>query len=177
LKKHQATLLVLLAIAIAVTVGCGNSSPTYSNVPFMSNRTVDPATPLFTMKLDGSNVTPIPVGDVDLWFPSASANQQTLAFNLDDEVWASAGGATPVQITHVTDTADASVAAVRVSPNGKKILYAVSTGSSQANFSLWIMNADGSNNVNVTPPAGMDSCHTGSFSSDSSKIVFACFHI
>ena len=181
MKKHQVALLVLLATAAAISVGCGSSStPTFTQMPFMSDRTVDPATPLFIMKLDGSNVTPVPSSNDDsVHSTTASANIKTVAYVLDEEVWTSnADGSNSAQLTHVTDNDEQFVTVARVSPDGKKILYAVADETSDFTYDLWIMNVDGSGATQLisTAPTGMDACYTGSFSSDSSKITFACYH-
>jgi Tol biopolymer transport system component len=176
MKKQQVAVLILLAIAAAITVGCGNSSPTFSNMPFMSNRTVDPATELFTMKFDGSNVTPVPVGDIGVWSPSASANQKTFVYVSDDEVWSTnSDGATPVQLTN-NSTNDNFSDYARISPNGKKILYQVWQDSDET-IHIWIMNVDGTGNLdfNASLPTGETGCYSGNFSADSAKVVLSCY--
>jgi Tol biopolymer transport system component len=172
LKKQQVAVLILLAVAAAITVGCGNSNPTYSNMTILSDREVTPATSLFTMKLDGSDVTPVQTGHIDLNGTSISANGRTIAYVNEDsngDVWTSnADGSNAKQITQ-----DLIVRTARISPNGKKIIY-TSFNETTHMYSLSIINSDGSGNVNLTNPSGMIHCYSGSFSADSSKIAFAC---
>jgi Tol biopolymer transport system component len=176
LKKSQIALSGLLALAAAITVGCGNSSPTFTKLPFISDRTVDPATSLFTMKLDGSTVTPIALSNTNIWSPSASANRKTFVYVSNGEVWSSnSEGANAVQLTHNSDNDNSSEYA-RISPNGKKILYQVFQNSDET-IHMWIMNIDGTGNVDFIPslPTGETGCYTGNFSADSAKVVLGCY--
>jgi Tol biopolymer transport system component len=177
LKKYQVALLALLVMAAAITVGCGNSNsvPTFTKMPMWSNRTVTPATQLFTMALDGSSVTPVQAGSNGVWGLSVSADFKTAAYISAGEVWSiSPAAGTPTQLTqNVTNNSSSNTA--RISPNGQKIVYPVFTNSTGVG-SIWIMNADGtgSTNLTATMPTGMSSCYIASFSADSSKIAFAC---
>jgi Tol biopolymer transport system component len=177
LKKYQVALLALLAVAAATTVGCGSSSsvPTFTKTSMLSDRTVTPATPLFTMNLNGSTVTPVQIGSSNPWGLSVSADLKTIAYVSNGEVWAvSPSSGNPTQLTQNTANSTHSFTA-RISPNGQKIVYPVFSNSTNA-ASIWIMNADGTGSTNLTStmPTGMTNCFVASFSGDSSKIVFAC---
>ena len=175
MKKSQVAVLALLALAAAITVGCGSSSnPTFKQMPMWSNRTNPNNTPMFIMNLDGSDVTSIPTNTDDVWGLSISANTKTVSYTSEGEVWVGgSNGSNAVQLTHVTDNNAAWAEVSKLSPNGKKIVYAVwPEGADVANLS--IMNADGSGSTSVAFPDGMTSCFVGSFSPDSSKITFAC---
>lgn len=176
MKKYQVALLALLAVAAVTTVGCGssNSVPNFSNMAMWSSRTVTPATPLFTMTVDGSTVTPVQAGSNPIWGLSASADFKTIVYTTNGEVWAvSPSGGTAAQLTQNSANNSSSYLS-RISPNGKKIVYSVFDSTNTG--SIWIMNADGSGSTNLTAtlPSGMATCFVASFSADSSKIVFAC---
>lgn len=180
MKKHQVALLVLLATAAAITVGCAGSStsapsnPTFSKLGFWSSR--EGSSPLYTMNLDGSSVTNVAVATDDVWGISTSADNSVLEYTSDNEVWTSnIDGSNAVQLTDNTDN-DTYTYSARISPDGKKIVYAVWDNSSNIS-NLWIMNVDGSNSTNLTAtlPSGMTSCFNGSFSADSTKVAIACF--
>ncbi len=177
MKKHQIALLFLLSVAAAITVACGNSSvPTFIAMPMWSNRTVTPSTPLFTMKLDGSAVTPVQAGTSSVWGLSASADFKTIAYASGGEVWSiSPTSGTPTQLTKNSANKVSSYES-RISPNGKKIVYTV-YNSQAGNTSIWIMNADGSGAANLTPtlPTGMTSCYNAGVSYDGSTVAFACY--
>jgi Tol biopolymer transport system component len=177
LKKHQIALLVLLSVAAAITVACGNSSnPVYSNMPFNSDRAVTPATALFTMSVNGSSATPVQTGSSNsLWGLSVSADFKTVTYVTGGEVWSvTPAGGTPTQLTQNAANNTYSNLS-RISPNGQKIVYPVFS-TSVGSGSIWIMNADGSGSTNLTPtlPTGMAVCYVASFSADSSMVVFAC---
>jgi Tol biopolymer transport system component len=176
LKKYQVALLVLLAVAAAITVGCGSSSvPTFTKTSMWSDRTVTPTTQLFTMGVDGSSITPVQTGSTNsIWGLSVSADFKTVAYASGGEVWGiGPNGGTPTQLTQNVANNTMSFDS-RISPNGQKIVYPVFNSQSVGN--IWIMNADGSGSMNLTPtlPTGMTDCYVASFSADSSKVVFAC---
>jgi len=177
LKKYQVALLVLLAVAAAFTVGCGsNSVPTFSKMSMLSDRTVTPATELFTMGLDGSSVMPVQTGSSSfIWGLSVSADFKTVAYASGNEVWVvNPSSSTPTQLTQ-NSANNASSFTAKISPNGQKIVYPV-FDSSTGTGSIWIMNVDGTGSTNLTPtlPTGMTNCFVSSFSADSSKVAFAC---
>lgn len=175
LKKYQITFVVLLALAAAFTVGCGDSSkvPTFTKMPFISNRTVDPATPLFVANLDGTNVTGIVTNSDGVYSPSISADLKVVAYSSASEIWVTnATGSTPVQLTNNVANNFYSFY-VKVSPNGSKLLYSRYDGTT---WHIRTMNPDGTSDVDLTPtlPSGMTQCYSGSFSADGSMIVFTC---
>lgn len=176
MKKQHITLLILLALATAITVGCGDSRsiPTFSKLPFESDRTVDPSTELFVMNLDGSSVTPVPFDLGGIYSPSISADFKTVAFTSAGEVWVSnADGSSQTQLTSNSDS-DFWTYFAKISPDGKKIVFGLWDGST---YTFWIMNVDGTGKTNLTAtlPDGMSGCYSGSFSADSLQIAFACY--
>jgi Tol biopolymer transport system component len=174
MKKVSLTLLIALTLAaIAGTVACGSSSRgvTFTQLPFLSNRTVSPASDLFLMALNGAAVTPVPFSSTSVYSPSVSADLKTYAFEADGNIWVSnATGSTQTQLT----TAGGSYE-VKVSPDGKKLVFNQSNPETE-NYNLWIMNVDGSGslNLNATLPNGMAACYGGSFSADSTQIAMNC---
>lgn len=181
--NRQIALFSLLAVAIAATVGCGNSStsvPQFSKVVYFGAASGNPPTVIYSSNLDGSNVTPIPFSSTSVQSISSSADGKIVAFQSNGSIWvgnsdgtgqkqitpsaAQRGGgdsAAPAQVTYVYW--------VRLSPNGKKITYGDGN-------SVWVANADGtgSANLNSTYPANMSYCYDPSFSADSSQVVFVC---
>jgi len=179
-KKFQITLLILLALAAAITVGCGDDAsktptlPAFTKLSFLSNRTVNPATPMFIANLDGSSITGIPTNSGSWTYsPSTSADLKVVAFTSDSEIWVTnTAGMTPLQVTNNVTNGLYSYF-VKVSPDGSKLLYSLYDGTS---YHLKIMNPDGTGSLDLTPtvPTGMTDCYSGSFSADSSKVVFDC---
>jgi len=171
--KKQTILLSLLALAIAVTVGCGTSTtgaPTFTKVAFLSNRTVTPPTVLFTANLDGTNVTPIPFSTTSVRNLSSSADGKTVAFiantGTGNGIWVEkADGSGQLQMPGVSNPDF-----VRISPDGKKLTYNDNSGH------ISVINIDGTGNLDLTPtlPANMVYCFEPSFSADSSLIAFTC---
>jgi Tol biopolymer transport system component len=132
------------------------------------------------MKLDGSNVTPVPYTLGNFYSPSISADLKKVAFVSFPNVWAmNSDGTGATQLTTATDS-DADqfsyIFYARISPNGKKILYSFWDGTVPV-LNVWIMNADGTGKQNLTAtlPTGMTGCYSGSFSADSRKVTFACY--
>jgi len=174
LKKAPLTLLALLIVAAAITVGCGSSHvPTFSKLAFSSDREVSPATELFSMGLDGSAVTPVPFSTTDVWSPSVSADFTKYAFTSDLNIWiGNFDGSSQTQLT-----TDGETVSARISPDGTKIVYGNYNETTNV-YNVWVMNVDGTGAVNLTTtlPAGMiDGCYAGNFSNDSKKVVIACY--
>ena len=167
--KQSAALLTLLTLATIFTVGCGDnrSVPQFTNVAFVSSRTVSPATPLFTSKLDGTAVTPVPGVASNPYFPSISADGKTVAYYQAGDIWVQKTDGTG--LLKLTTTANENFS--RISPNGKKVLY-----EDNSVGHLHILNADGTGDTDLTPtlPSGMGVCYSAAFSSDSAQIVFVC---
>ena len=176
MKKYHVTLLVLLALATAITVGCGVTAPkatppTFTKVPFVSSRA---SSSVFLMNLDGSSLAGIATGNSNgIYSPSTSADLTVVAYTAGSDVWVTdSTGKTPVQLTNNVANNYYSFY-VKVSPDGKHLLYNLYNGS---NYHMLIMNPDGTGSVDLTspPPSGMTDCYSGSFSADSSKIAFTC---
>lgn len=171
--KKQTILLPLLSLVMAATVGCGtqNAFPTFAKVPFVSNRTVTPATFLFTSNIDGTNITPIPFTTTNVWELSISADAKTAAF------LANAAGTTSIWVENTDGTGQKQLTSptnpywARISPNGKKILYNDNT------WHISVINPDGTGNLDLTPtlPTGMSQCYDASFSGDSLQVAFTCY--
>jgi Tol biopolymer transport system component len=180
MKRTRLTLSVLLALtAMLSTVGCGVGSstpgvtnPVFTKMVFDSSRSVSPATNLFIMGVDGSNLTPVALVNNGVYQPSISADAKTIAFNYQGNVWVQ-NAATSVQTQLTTDQ---QTYALRFSPNGKKIVFN-HYDSVASTEEVWIMNVDGTSKTNLTTtfPSGMTSCWTGVFSADSAKIVMSCY--
>jgi len=172
LKKHSSSLLALLSLTIAITVGCGDSNlvPKFAKVAFLSSRTVSPATSLFVANLDGTTVTPVP-NVPSGYFPSISADLKNVAFESGSNIFVGrVDGTNQTQLTTSN-----SALYVRISPNGNKIVYAESVSGT---WHFWISNLDGSGKLDLTPAAlgTTADCFTGSFSADSSQVVFNCYN-
>ena len=174
--KKQAIALSLLTLAIAATVGCGNSTavPTFTRVALLSNRVVVPVTSLYTANLDGSNVTPIPFSTTNVWSLSNSADGKTLAFTANisstRQLWVSKSDGTGQKQL----TTPSQPYWVRISPSGKKVTY---DGYDGTTYHVFVINTDGTGNLDLTPtlPTNMSECYEPSFSADSSQIVFVCY--
>jgi len=178
MKKHLTT-YALVSLALALTTSCGEdraSIPQYTKLAyFLWNGPANPTTNMFLAALDGSNPTPIAIpsslSSVNLYgFSSLSipADASFVAFIANQDVWREkADGTSAAQLTHL-----GNVYWARVSPNGRKIVYNSLTGTSHQ----WIMNADGTGAADLTAtlPSGMTQCYDGSFSADSSMVVFGC---
>lgn len=172
MKKTRLYLLPAIALAmIAAILACSNAgNPTYTKLAFFSDRKVNPVTNLFLMNLDGSNVTPVPFNG-SIYSPSSSADLKTIAFDGSGNYWVSnVGGSTQTQLTGTNGGYS-----IRVSPNGKKLVYN-SQDLVTNDYHLWIANVDGTGALDLTstmPPA-MTQCYAGSFSADSAKVVMSC---
>jgi tricorn protease-like protein len=171
MKKVQLALSILLTLAAAITVGCGNSGlPVFNNMAFISNRSVTPATSLFVMTTTGANVAPVPFSTTNVYSPSVSFDLKMVAFESDNDVWVSnADGSAQTQLT-----TDGNGWRVKISPDGTKILYTTWDGTATG---LWVMKSDGTGALNLTSGLVNSStgCYTGSFSADSKTIVFSCY--
>jgi len=134
---------------------------------FLSNRTVSPPTSLFTLKLDGSAVTPVPLTVQGAYYVSISADATKVAFNQNGDAWVqNADGSAPLQLTTTGNNGS-----VRISPDGKKVV--VSTGNPEH---ISILNVDGTGMLDLTPtlPASMTDCYSAAVSADSKQVVFVC---
>ena len=181
MKNKKVALLSLLALATAITVGCGGSGNTFTKLPIASNRVVSPTTTLFLMKLDGTSLTPVSNAPANYWSPSVSADSKKVAFVVGENVSVMNGDGTGLtQLTTYTEDQSDNFSYVyyaRISPNGKSILYSVWDGTDEKD-SIWSMDVDGSNKkeLTATPPTGMNGCYRASFSANNHKITFACYN-
>ena len=171
MKTRSLLLLSLLSPFAALITGCGDSNsaaaPQFTQMTFLSNRTVSPPTEMFTQKLDGTGVTPVPLTNQNPYYVSISADAKKVAFYQNGDAWVmNADGSGALQLT--TDQEDEFA---RISPDETKIL--VSDGSPEH---VSIMNVDGTGKLDLTPtlPASMTNCYAPAFSADSALVVFVC---
>ena len=142
--------IALTLAAIACTVACGDSTakskvPVFTQLAFVSDRTVSPPTDLFLMTLTGSGVTPVPFSSTSVYSPSVSADLATYAFEASGNIWVSnADGSTQTQLS-----SGGNSYAVKVSPNGKQLVFNQQDPVSH-NYNLWVMNVDGTGELNLT---------------------------
>lgn len=179
MKRTRLTLLALLTLtAMLLTVGCGvgssalPSNPVFTKMVFNSSRTVVPATDLFVMGMDGSNLTPVAINNSGVYQSSISADAKTIAFGYQGNVWVK-NVATGVETQLPTN---GNTYQLRISPDGKKIAFN-DLDSAATTYSVWVMNVDGTAKISLTPtfPSGMQGCQNGAFSADSSKVVMTCY--
>lgn len=163
--------------------GSGNKFPAWSadgtTIVFSSNRTG--TVELWTMRADGGEQTQIPTelpGHKAV--PQLSPDGTTIVFAYIDpvighpEVWTiSADGASARKLTTTPKAATGPTWSVlpHFSPEGRRIVYAsTKSGSSQ----VWIMNADGSDQTQVTSGFGVEfpDANAPKWSPDGSQIAF-----
>ena len=156
------------------TVGCGdsNTTPRFANIAFLSNRPANQPAQLFVAKLDGTSVTLVPNAPSG-YSPSISADFTRVAYEFSSNIFVeNVDGTGQAQLT----TSNNSYFA-RISPNGRKIVYSEYSGS-PASYHFWISNIDGTGKLDLTPATlvSVGQCFTGSFSADSSQVVFICYN-
>ena len=163
-------LLTLLTPIAALITGCGDSNsavPQFTQMVFLSDRTVAPPTALFIQKLDGTGVTPVPSTAGNPYYISVSADATKVALYISGDAWVqNADGSGALQLT-TTGNNDF----VRISPDGKKVV--VIDGSPTH---VSIIGVDGTGRLDLTPtlPASMTACYSAAFSADSKQIAFVC---
>jgi WD40 repeat protein len=168
LKTNTTLLPALLTLATILTSGCGDSHsvPPFKQLVFYSTRIVSPTTNIFTSKLDGTGITPVPGGD-NAYYMSVSADSKKVAFYESGNAWVqNADGTGLVQLTN-----DSETNFVKVSPDGKLVMY-----EEYNDDHLHVINSDGTGDRDLTPtlPAGMTECYSGAFSADNTRITFVC---
>ncbi len=174
MNKLIRTVPIVLTVALLTfSAGCGGvastKTPTFTKLAFHSNRTVDPATNLFLMNVDGSSVDPVASASGNLYSPTVSADLKTIAYTVDENIWTSkTDGSVQTELTTLGTSYS-----LRLSPDGKKIVF---NQRDTDHYDIWIMNVDGTQALNLTSslPAGMTNCYSASFSADSTKIVMSC---
>lgn len=173
MKKQSVLLLTLLSLATAFTAACGDSSsvPQFTRLTFISGRTVSPSTPIFTAKLDGTSVTPVPSTATSLYYPSISIDAKTVAFYNQGDAWVQKADGTGVLNLTATTTSASEVNFVRISPNGKQVIFGENNDQH-----FHVINVDGTGDTDITPtlPAGMTSCYSAGINASSTLIAFAC---
>ena len=171
-----------LLLALATLTACGllpaavqAAFPgTNGKVAFTSARNGFPAdSDLYTMGADGSAQTRITSLERDELYPSWSPDGTKLVFErnagLRPDVWsANADGSNRRQLT--TDAAGDFHPAW--SPNGAKIVFASDRDAAQGTADLFVMNADGTGQVNITSTPGVNEDYP-SWSPDGAQIAFS----
>jgi Tol biopolymer transport system component len=104
---------------------------------------------------------PIAFSQGDLFPNESDLSQHSQVFTI------APGGGSVTQLTHVT--AHQAAAAPDWSPDGQKIVY---ESDQSGRFAIWVMNADGSGQTQLTQPAGFED-FLPSWSPDGNRIVFS----
>ena len=132
-------------------------SRTGNRIAFQSNR--DGNFEIYVMNADGSSVTRLTSHAGVDQFPTWSPDAQRIAFQRDGQIYVmNADGSGTTRLTNMPGGADmpASMPAHNMpdwSPDGKRIAFMTTRDGYPA---IYVMNVDGSNQVNVTPkPAGV----------------------
>jgi Tol biopolymer transport system component len=173
LKKQTSILLSLLTLATVFTAACGDSSsaPQFTQLTFLSDRTVSPATIMFASKLDGTTVTPVASTASQPYYPSISADAKTVAFYDQSDAWVQKADGTGVLNLTTTTRSNSEVNFVRISPNGKQVVF-----SENNDGHVHIINVDATGDLDLIPtfPTGMTDCYTAAFNASSTLVAFVC---
>jgi Tol biopolymer transport system component len=172
----RAAIAALVAVAFLLApAGAQATFPgTNGKIAFVSARDGFPSdADLYTMGYDGSNQTRITSLDHDETSPAWSPSGTKLVFQQDPgvhpEIWsANADGSARVQLTNnsANDTHPAW------SYTGAKIVFASDRDADPGVFDLFVMNADGTNQVNITNTPAVNEDYP-SWSPDGFKIAFS----
>jgi Tol biopolymer transport system component len=151
-----------------------------SKIAFVSTRDGDVNQEIFIMNAaDGSGVTQLTAtaAGVINRRPALSPDGSKIVFTSTRDggtggkiyIMNAADGSAPMVLTSTADLAiDDSMPAF--SPDGSKIAFA---SNSDGNYEIWVMNADGSNPVQLTTTAAPTINRRPTFNADGSKIAFA----
>lgn len=147
---------------------------------------IDDTLEIYVIDIDGTNKTQLTHNNVDDGHPTWSPNGKQIAFtsmveNIYQIFVVNAAGGTPKQLTFSDLTKNSStnnLTKARVlgqshyhpifTPDGKRIIY-VSSGDNH--YTIWMMNADGSNKTQLTNHIGAH--FEPSISRDGKKLVFS----
>ena len=134
---------------------------------------------IYTVNTDGTGFTqivPRPGDEIPVVSSPRFSADGTLVYYISDggvtggfnSLYAmSVLGSTP---TRLTESADGSVTSYNFSPDGSKITYSVSSNAGDPEGDIFVMNANGSNKVNITNRPGADRLPV--FSPDGTRIAF-----
>jgi TolB protein len=163
---------------VALITGCGDDNSvgpksSQTRIVFFSARTtVQPQ--IYVMNADGSEQTRLTPGSFNNGYPSWSKDGSHIFF---DRLWQDASSrswsgifrmkSNGSEISCLDSMPDVIQSAPRVSPDGAKIAFT----QYGTRTDVWVMNADGSGAVNLTPPPeqGQDP----DWSPDGTRIVYA----
>ena len=172
MKKLTSILLSLLTLATVFTAACGDSSSVaqFTQLTFLSDRTVNPTTIIFTSKLDGTIVTPVPTASLP-YYPSISSDAKTVAFYFQNDAWVQKADGTGVLNLTTATSSNSEVNFVRISPNGKQVVF-----SENNDGHVHIINVDATGDLDLIPtfPAGMTDCYSAAFNPGSTLVAFVC---
>jgi Tol biopolymer transport system component len=166
--------VVLAACAPAPATVQAAFPGTNGKLAFSSARDGFPAdSDLYTMAGDGATQTRITSFDGDELYPSWSKDGTKMVFDrnagLRPDVWvANADGSNATQLTQ--DAAGDEHAAW--APSGAKIVFASDRDDTQGTSDLFVMNADGSAEVNITNTPGIDEDYP-SWSPGGTRVAFS----
>ena len=169
------TTLVLLAVWAALPVSAHAVYPgTNGKLSFSSSRNGFPAdNDLYTMDAAGTNQLRISSLDRDEAYPAWSPDGLKIAYDrnagMRSDIWvANADGSNAVQLTtNSTDDTRASW-----NDQATKIVFASDRGNGRGMYDLFTMNANGTNQVNITNTPTVIEDYP-SWSPDGTKIAFA----
>ena len=167
-----------LILALALLTSCGDDSPTepaasQSRIVFTAARTTI-ASELYVMNSDGTVQVRLTYNSVNelqpSWYPDGSHIVFCRSWQDTSDRWWS--GIFRIQANGTNEVCIDSIADVfrvdpRVSPDGTKITF----GQMSGRFEVWVMNVDGSGEVNLTPSP--EQGNDPDWSPDGTRIVYS----
>jgi Tol biopolymer transport system component len=149
-------------------------SGTNGKLAFSGARSGFPAdTDLYTMNADGTSQSRITSNDRDEYNPTWSPTGQRVAYQQDtgvrSDIWSAAQDGTDRR--QLTTDASRDVPP-RWSPDGTKIAFASDRAGAAGTFDLYVMNSDGSGQVNITNTPSLSEDYPA-WSPDGTKLVFS----